>query len=53
MWHPLWAIIKRELVWTLRQRGRLVSRCSTPRVIFARRCAPSAARESRCAADLT
>ncbi len=30
MWRPLWAIIKRELVWTLRQRGRLVSAMVRP-----------------------
>jgi ABC-2 type transport system permease protein len=30
MWRPLWAIVKRELKWTVRQRGRLVSAMVRP-----------------------
>lgn len=30
MWRPIWAIIKRELLWTVRQRGRLISAMIRP-----------------------
>lgn len=30
MWRPLWAIVRRELKWTFRQRGRLVSAMVRP-----------------------